>query len=151
MHQLKYNGWRALAEPMAERMARVRLPADVASEARIVTAVPTTSRRRTRRGYNQAEELARAYAEHAGKRHRSVLQRAAGAGTQTTLQPVERAANVAGAFAVAAGLERVIRGEHVLLVDDVLTTGATVVECTRALSQAGARCVSVLAFARALG
>ncbi|MFW6331073.1 MAG: ComF family protein, partial [Gemmatimonadota bacterium] len=60
-------------------------------------------------------------------------------------------ANVAGAFSLAAGTENDIAGEHLLLVDDVLTTGATVTACTAALVEAGARCVSVLAFARAIG
>lgn len=150
VHQLKYNGWKALAGPMAERMRTVRFPLDVEREVSVVTAVPTTSRRRVRRGYNQAEELGRAYAAGAGRRFEMLLARGGSATTQTALQAAERAANVAGAFGVVPGAAPLIRGRHVLLVDDVLTTGATVAECAATLTAAGARCVSALAFARAL-
>jgi predicted amidophosphoribosyltransferase len=67
------------------------------------------------------------------------------------LQPVARLANVAGAFAPEDGAEAEIAGEHILLVDDVLTTGATVTACADTLVAAGARCVSVITFARAVG
>jgi predicted amidophosphoribosyltransferase len=62
---------------------------------------------------------------------------------------LQRAANVAGAFRLSAGPPPLV-GEHVLLIDDVLTTGATVAECATTLVAGGARCVSVLTFARAL-
>jgi predicted amidophosphoribosyltransferase len=75
-------------------------------------------------------------------------------GSQTTLQPAARAANVAGAFAIgrdpATGAEYDVRGAHVTLIDDVLTTGATAVECALTLTAAGACCVSILTYARAL-
>src|SRR5690606_12554719 len=58
VHQLKYRGWRALAEPMAERMAALSFPRDVEAEARLVVPVPTTAERERQRGYNQAELLA---------------------------------------------------------------------------------------------
>ncbi|MFP4623466.1 MAG: ComF family protein [Gemmatimonadota bacterium] len=151
MHQLKYRGWQNLATLMADRMARVALPPDVRGEAGLVVPVPTTALRIRQRGYNQAEVLARALVR---RTHRTVfcaLQRGAGTSSQTTLQPAARLANVAGAFSLAAGTENDIAGEHLLLVDDVLTTGATVTACTAALVEAGARCVSVLTFARAVG
>lgn len=150
VHRLKYRGWRALAEPMAERMAALRLPRDVAEESRLVVPVPTTRTRRRERGYNQAELLARAFAERTGREVSNALERAAASATQTVLQPAARTANVAGAFRVTGGTRAAIAGEHCLLVDDVLTTGATATECTRTLVAAGARCVSVITFARAL-
>ena len=61
VHQLKYRGWRALAEPMAERMAALSLPDD-AAEATMCVPVPTTPIRRRQRGYNQAELLASGFA-----------------------------------------------------------------------------------------
>jgi ComF family protein len=149
VHQLKYNGWRALAGPMAERMSRVTLPQELTEEVRLIVPVPTTRARLRTRGYNQAELLAREFAARHGLQLFLGLQRARAADTQTALQPLERAANVAGAFRLEGGEER-IRGAHLLLIDDVLTTGATSAECATTLVAAGARCVSVLTFARAL-
>ena len=60
----------------------------------------------------------------------------------------ERARNVGGAFRVRPGMERAVAGHHALLVDDVLTTGATMSGCARALLAAGALSVSGLALAR---
>ena len=151
VHQLKYRGWKGLGEYMAGRMAAVRLPPDVAAETRVVTAVPTTETRLRERGYNQAEVLAAALARRTGRALLPALGRAPGSSSQTALQPVARLANVAGAFRPVTGLEKEIAGEHILLVDDVLTTGATVVACAEVLMAAGARCVSVLTFARAPG
>ena len=148
VHQLKYNGWRGLAQPMGERMARVALPDEIL-EARLVVAVPTTRQRRRARGYNQAELLARVFAEQRGLRFVPLLQRASGRSSQIALQPLERAANVAGAFQLAPQ-RPALNGEHLLLIDDVLTTGATSAECARTLVAGGARCVSVVTFARAL-
>mgnify|MGYP001048269800 CR=1 FL=1 len=150
VHQLKYRGWRALAGPMGEWLAALPLPDDVEEEARIVVPVPTTTARLRERGYNQAELIARAFARCTGRRILPALARASAATTQTVLQPAARGANVAGAFRPTGVGEREIRGQHLLLVDDVLTTGATAVECTRTLVAAGARCVSVITFARAL-
>lgn len=150
VHQLKYRGWRALAAPLAERMAATRLPADVEAEATICVPVPTTRTRMRQRGYNQAELLARAYAATTGREVRTLLDRAGSSRSQTALQPLARGANVAGAFRVASGAAAVLRRAHLLLVDDVLTTGATAVECARTLQDAGARCVTLITFARAL-
>jgi len=150
VHQLKYRGWSALGAFMGERMAALTLPPDVDREARIVVPVPTTRKRRRARGYNQAALIARAFARHTGRRMAELLVRNPGRGSQTTLQPAARRANVAGAFHATHGGEQSIRGAHVILVDDVLTTGATAVECSRVLVEAGARCVSLVTFARAL-
>lgn len=151
VYQLKYRGWHRLAATMGRRMAETRLPDDVATEARLVVPVPTTRLRLRERGYNQAEVLARAFARDSGRTVICGLQRNAGASSQIALQPAARLANVAGAFGTVAGTEPELAGEHVLLVDDVLTTGATVTSCTRVLVDAGARCVSVITFARATG
>jgi ComF family protein len=150
VHQLKYRGWHALAEPMAAHMATLTLPPDVEEEAHLVVPVPTTAARMRERGYNQAERLAAAYARRCGLTLRPLLERASAATTQTVLQPAARGANVAGAFRIRAGAAPEVAGAHLLLIDDVLTTGATAVECTRTLVAAGARCVSVITFARAL-
>lgn len=153
IYQLKYRGWKILADEMADLLARVvergTLPVDVRVEPNLVVPVPTTATRIRRRGYNQAELLARGFARHTGRTVLPLLARRGSAGTQTVLQPAARRANVAGSFHVPSGMDRTVHREHVILIDDVLTTGATAVECTRALIEAGARCVSVFTFARA--
>ncbi len=151
VHQLKYRGWHRLGSFMGGRMARTRLPDDVARETQLVIPVPTTPLRLRARGYNQAEVLATAFASETGRTVICGLERSAGASSQIALQPAARLANVAGAFGPVAGAETDFAGEHLLLVDDVLTTGATVAACARALVDAGARCVSVVTFARATG
>ena len=149
VHALKYRGWEAAAAPMAARMAALEFPWDVGEEARLVVPVPTSKARLRERGYNQAALLARAFAAGTGRVSRDgVLRRVRAAGTQTALHPDERRANVARAFAVPDDQAKELRGEHVLLVDDVWTTGATALACAHALVQAGARVVSVATFAR---
>jgi ComF family protein len=144
VHQLKYRGWRALAGPLAETMARITWPVE-AHEPAIVTPVPTTPRRERERGYNQAGLLATAFASATARDCLRLLRRGAASRTQTALQPAARAANVAGAF--AADMD--CAGQHVILIDDVLTTGATAIECARTLTAAGACCVRLITFARA--
>lgn len=149
IHQLKYRGWPGLARPMGERMAAVRLPA-LARNAGICVPVPTTARRRRERGYNQAALLCEAFARASGRRVVHALFRQSGQGTQTSLQPVARRANVAGAFGLCERTKPALRGRDVLLVDDVLTTGATAVACARVLETAGVRNVNLVTWARAI-
>lgn len=149
VHQLKYRGWRVVAPVMAELMLPL-LTAAGAGHPPIIVPVPTTRARLRQRGYNQAELVARALARLASCECVDALSRAASVATQTTLQPVARRANVAGAFSGNHRYAERLPGAHVVLVDDVLTTGATAAECARALGAAGACCVRLVTFARAL-
>ena len=150
VHALKYRGWEAAAAPMAARMASlISWPWDVSDEARLVVPVPTSKVRLRERGYNQAELLAREFARRTGRTiDPAFLVRTRASATQTALHPDERRANVARAFAVPAPRAGELRGEHVILVDDVWTTGATALACVEALVEAGARVASVATFAR---
>lgn len=132
-----------MAVPMAAA-AHELLPIDV------VMGVPTTRDRLRERGYNQAGVLADAVAEKLNLHSEILLERASSQGTQTTLQPAARGANVAGAFRLQSNSYARIKSAHVMIVDDVMTTGATAAECTRTLVDAGARCTSVLTYARAV-
>lgn len=150
VHGLKYGGWRALAAAMGRRMAAVDLPREVAEEVRLVVPTPVSPVRLRQRGYNQAALLAEAVAAERGWTCApDVLVRSRASETQTALHPSERRANVAGAFEAPGGPGS-LRLEHVLLVDDVWTTGATALACGAAMLAAGARAYSVLTFARAL-
>ncbi|HEX2077829.1 MAG TPA: phosphoribosyltransferase family protein, partial [Longimicrobium sp.] len=150
-HALKYRGWEGAADPMGQRMSEMSWPRDVEDEVRLVVPVPTSKARLRERGYNQAALLAAAFAKKMGwKSAPDVLVRTKQSKTQTALHPGERRANVARAFSVPAEQAAQVQGEHVMLVDDVWTTGATALACSQALLEAGARVVSVATFARVI-
>lgn len=151
LHALKYGGWSSIAAPLGERMGRLPLPLEVEEEARVVVPVPVSAARGRERGYNQALLLAREVARARGwELGAEWLLRTRSSGSQTTLHPSERRANVAGAFRLAPGIAAAAGGEHIVLVDDVWTTGATALACGEALLAAGARAFSVITLARAL-
>jgi ComF family protein len=149
VYALKYQGWRELAPVLARRMTTVPLPPEVDERNVVVVPVPTTRRRQRQRGYNQAALIARAYAARKGFEVVDALGRAAGGGSQVSLRPSQRRSNVREVFRSTSSSTGVA-GRSVLLVDDVLTTGATACEAALALERAGAIGVSVITFARAL-
>ena len=151
VHALKYRGWHFLSLPIGRRLSAVPLPLEVEDEVDLVIPVPVSHVRLRERGYNQAERIAAELARLKGWQCRGdLLVRGRSTGTQTALHRSERRANVLGAFQVPAGCGDVLHGEHVLVVDDVWTTGATALACADVLLAAGARAVSVLTFGRAL-
>ncbi len=144
VHQLKYESLHALAEPMAELLADFlaaqSLPVD------LVAPVPLHRRRRMRRGFNQSELLARGVAGRLGL-DLDVRSLRRTRNTPPQLQADDRTRreqNMRGAFRCASALQ----GRSVLLVDDVLTTGATLRECAATLKAVGAARVYALAFCR---
>lgn len=149
VHALKFGGWGELAPLMATRLTlaarRVSLPPST-----IVVPVPTTSSRRRERGYNQAELLARALGEIVDLPVVDALRRSEARATQISLPRAERLANVDGAFRVVPERASVLDGRTILLVDDVLTTGATASAAATELSRSGAAEISLVAFARSL-
>jgi ComF family protein len=149
VYALKYGGWPELAPFMAERMHRI-LPGMSSSRTLLVVPVPTTVSRERERGYNQAALLAREVGRRAGLSISPALVRHEGGGTQVSLHRRERADNVRDAFQPALAATADVGGREVLLVDDVLTTGATAAAAGLVLLEMGAKSVSVLTFARAL-
>ncbi len=153
VHRLKYGGWRALADPLGRITARALRPewrrTSGPGAPALLVPVPTTNARRRARGYDQAELLAQALSRYCGLEWIRGLSRTGSRGSQISLQPSARRANVAGAFRLAVPMDR-IRGRRVLLVDDVLTTGATASECARVLADARAGDIALVTFARAL-
>jgi ComF family protein len=112
----------------------------------VVVPVPLHASRLATRGFNQAALLARAAAKPGERVVVDALRRSAGSATQSRLGRRDRLVNVAGAFAVAR--PHAVRRRTVLLVDDVLTTGATVRACATVLRAAGATQVDVWTLAR---
>ncbi|HKS05296.1 MAG TPA: phosphoribosyltransferase family protein [Gemmatimonadaceae bacterium] len=147
VHKLKYGGWTGAARDMADRIARRYTPPSTAL--RVLVPVPLGAARLRERGFNQAEMLARALAEHwrASVSVRAIT-RTRETQSQVLLTPGERSANVHRAFAAGPGAVEV-RGAHVVLVDDVVTTAATLNACADAVLAAGAATISYITFGRA--
>ena len=153
VHALKYEGWTAVADGMAERMSRLHWPRDVIEERTAVVPVPLARTRLRERGYNQAALLAGALARRWRIPHwDDLLVRTRHTPTQTRLTPSERFTNVQHAFRVndlAPSVQSRLVGAHLIMVDDVLTTGSTLNAAASALFDAGARVVSYVTFGRA--
>jgi ComF family protein len=149
VHALKYDGWHALAYGMGARMARLSWPADVTVERAALVPVPLSARRERERGFNQSARLAAVLGEQIGVTVWSdVLVRTTFTSSQTRLTPEERLRNVSGAFRVTGDPAR-LRGAHLVLVDDVVTTAATLNACAAALFAGGTRIISYVTFGRA--
>jgi ComF family protein len=143
IHLYKYGRMRPMAKPLGRLLAGA-LPRDRRFDA--VVPVPLHWRRRWARGFNQSELLAREMARRCGVPVRAVVRRTRATRTQAGLSNTHRRDNVAGAFRVKRGAS--VQGLRLLLVDDVMTTGATASACAAALKRAGAQSVALLALAR---
>ena len=145
VHRLKYSDRAELARPIGRWMARAG--AELLSEADCIAPVPLHPLRLWRRRFNQAAMLAREVSRAAGRPcDVGALLRVKATHSQVGLSRAQRAENVQGAFKVADGAA--VKGLNIVLVDDVLTSGATANAASRALIRAGARRVDVLVFAR---
>ena len=149
LHDLKYAGERRLADPLGEALARRWTR--VGTGAVLIVPVPVHADRERTRGYDQAALIAEAAAERLDLPVLRALERGRATVAQFELGRDERAANVAGAFRLRSSERdagRAIAGRWILLVDDVVTTGATLAACAVALERAGALAVSAIAVAR---
>ena len=144
IHAFKYDGRRSLAAPLAALMRDGA--GDVVTRAGLVVPVPLHPWRRLRRGFNQADDLARLLKVPVCR----ALWRTRATAPQAELDPTQRRRNVRGAFRLSplVGTSR-LSGADVVLVDDVRTTGATLEACARVLKDAGVRQVSAVTVARA--
>ncbi|MDO8478786.1 MAG: ComF family protein [Candidatus Rokubacteria bacterium] len=149
IHAFKFGGRRGLANPLGDLLAGLGLSALPGAAPDAFVPVPLHPRRARERGYDQALLLARRLECAWGVPVVvDALLRAVPTQPQTDLDAAARRRNVRDAFAVRR--PELIAGRHVVLVDDVLTTGATAGECARSLYRAGAVAVGVLTVARAL-
>ena len=150
IHLFKYNGVRpagkVLGDLLKQTAGAMALP-----ECLIVVPVPLWSGKRTARGFNQAEAIARSFmafqSSSSIQLDTSILVRTRETASQTGLTRYQRRANVRGAFAVLKPAK--VKGRSILVVDDVMTTGTTAGECARVLRRAGAKEVFVATVARA--
>jgi ComF family protein len=144
VHKLKYGGDTALAGPLAALLSAVHLPEGLS----MVVPVPLHTVRLRERGFNQSLLIARELSRtHGLPLVYDRLKRARDTGQQVGLKAAERKKNVSGAFTLDGG--GFFKGRKVLLVDDVITTGATLNECAKMLKKAGAE-VAAITVARAV-
>ena len=162
LHLLKFGGQRRMAEHvLGERLASavLKLEADLAKDFAaselLVVPVPLFPARERQRGFNQARLLAEAAVKKLRKQRPEwklralpyAMLRVRDTHALFTLNPGERRRNLSGAFRVAD--KDAVRGREILLIDDIMTTGATALECARVLMRAGAAKVWVATVARA--
>ncbi len=143
IHLFKYAGMKPLASPLAAFLGRA-LSIDEHYDA--VVPVPLHWRKRRSRGFNQAELLGRLIAKKRGLPVWNALRRRRATAVQAGLANAGRRRNVAGAFAIRG--THALAGKRILLIDDVMTTGATAGACASALKRGGAASVSLLTLAR---
>jgi ComF family protein len=152
LHELKYSGETRLAIPLGEAIARRW--ARVGAGGDVLVPVPVHAERARRRGYDQAELIARVGARTLGLPCAPILERTRATTAQFDLDRATRATNVRGAFRLkpwpgrAPGDAHPLAGRWIVLVDDVVTTGATLSACAMPLLAAGALGVSAITVAR---
>lgn len=146
IHSFKY-GDRHEGLPLFTRWL-VSTGRELLAGADMLVPVPLHPFRLWRRRFNQSAVLARWLSRETGVPVCLALKRVRYTAQQVGLSLEERRENVAGAFRVPGGVSAALVGSHVVLIDDVITTGATVESCARALKEAGAARVDVLALAR---
>ncbi len=150
IHRFKYHRERARAAHLGATLVPLlaQLPRRVASAPLQLVPVPLSATRLRERGYNQAELLARIVATARGDQINTALERTRKTVPQVGLDREARRQNVQGAFRWNAGN---LTAQPVLLIDDVLTTGATANECAATLKAVGASWVGIITIARAVG
>jgi ComF family protein len=147
----KFGQQRAAAEPLAQAMSQVLLSSyskgALKAQDYLIVPVPTATSRLRQRGFDHSALLAKLVARKLGGRFYPALGRL-GQNRQLGTSRAQRLAQPAGHY--FAKRSAAVSGRNILLIDDVLTTGGTLIECSRVLRAAGARHVDALVFAKKL-
>lgn len=139
IHQLKYNGMTSLGVALGEHLAGVLVP-EIYGHSYTLLPVPLHRSKTRERGYNQSEHICKGISNRTGLTvASSLLRRTRYTQSQTALDIEERRRNVAGAFSLHPRCRSAVAGQSFIVVDDVITTGATIDACARLLVQHGAR------------
>lgn len=144
LYQLKYNDHPEIGEVLGRMIAKELEPSGFFDGIDGIVPVPLAKKRQRQRGYNQSMELARGVSEITCLPIlNKVVRRSTYEGSQTNKGRWERNENVEHVFELVNATT--IRGKHLLIIDDVVTTGATVIACAKELAKAGDMKISVLA------
>ena len=144
LYELKYKNHPEIGEVMGRMMARELQRSGLFDDIDAIVPVPLARKRERERGYNQSLMLAKGVSEVTGLPiYNKVVRRTKFVGSQTHRGRWERNENVADVFELMDGES--IRGKHLLLIDDVVTTGATIIACAQEMQKASNVKISVLA------
>ena len=143
LYEMKYKNHPEIGEVMGRMMARELQMSNFFEGIDGIIPVPLAKKRQRQRGYNQSHELAKGISEVTGLPiYNKVVRRNTFEGSQTSLGRWERNENVEQVFELKEA--STVQGKHLLIVDDVVTTGATVIACAKELCKAGGVRISVL-------
>ena len=143
IYDLKYHGRRSIGPAMGHVAAKTMAASGFFDGIDIIVPIPLTRRRQWQRGYNQSTEIAKGVSLETGiPIGHDIVKRTSFSRSQTQLQAWERKSNVENVFTLLAPGKA--RGRHILIVDDIMTTGATAGSCARLLCKAGDVRISVL-------
>lgn len=145
VHDMKYRGFKGLGEVLGARVGEELYGTGFFAGVDAIVPVPMHWFKRARRGYNQVDSIAAGLSAATGMPVVGALRAVKGHGTQTALGREARLANARGLFAVDKGALGAAGGSHLLLVDDVCTTGATLASAAEALWKANPSALTILA------
>jgi ComF family protein len=146
LHELKYNNRPEVGRVLGRVYGNELYNTGYSSQFDLILPVPLHAWKKKRRGYNQSEEFARGLADSMNVRFSSVgVDRLVNTETQTSKSKLKRWQNVSEVFRVTDS--ELVRSRRVLLVDDVITTGATLEACGKAILEAGSSSISVASIA----
>lgn len=149
IHMFKYTGKLSLTKVLSELMIDfVKETPEIMQGIDMMTFVPLQTRRLSERGFNQSGELAFNIAKALGLPLKNLLEKTLSTRHQNELSREERLVNLKGAFRIKKGIS--VKGLQILLIDDVMTTGATLSECAKVLARNGAKVVRCLTLARGM-
>ncbi len=148
LHQLKYRQNKEAGYFLGKQLGRILSPYLSTSAIQVVCPVPLHPKKQKKRGYNQSEIIARGFSEITGIRLDILLQRTRYTETQTAKSKIDRWENVQHVFQLTKPSD--VTNQHILLIDDVITTGATLEACAQCLLKQGAATVSIAALAYAV-
>ena len=142
IHSLKYHGMPSIGLFIGNLMGKKAVRHGSHPQNTLIVPVPLHPFKLKERGYNQSERLACGFASFTGHAiAETILERTRNTATQTALDGEQRVQNVQGAFRYSG--KESLKGCPVIIIDDVMTTGSTISECTRALREGGAGTVTV--------
>lgn len=145
VHGIKYSGKKHIIKPLANFMLEKYATSNIFVD--IVTNVPMFPSRLKERGYNQSFLFAKHFADKANLQHIELCEKIKDTVSQTSLNTRERLENIKNSFNIKPQLKNQIKGKSILIIDDVLTTGATTSELSKVLLSAGASKCYILTFA----